>query len=205
MNEILIYILYLAPIAILGYAGSSFLFALLFRGFHPFIKSRPWVVEQILSEMRPLKQEEPVIYAFSSGRSGFVPALQAKYPSAKFVGFETDFYPYMVAKTQAFIRRTGLEIHMMPIHRVDVKRANLIYSHLYPEKMEGLGNKLRFECRSGTKVVSTGFHIPFLDPLKIISFIDRKSRWDILAKNQNIFQSKRKKSKKENKAFFYEI
>ena len=106
---------------------------------------------------------------------------------------------------QNFIRQTKINIRKSAVHRVDVSQVDFIYCHLYPNKMRDLGKKLKFECKSGTKIVSTGFNIPFLDPVKIIDLPDKAGRFNFLSKNQNLFQSKRKKFKKEKKAYFYEI
>jgi hypothetical protein len=76
---------------------------------------------------------------------------------------------------------------------------------LDPDQIRGLGKKLKFECKPGTLIISTGFNIPYLTPSKIIDLPDRKGRYDFLTRNQNLFQSNRKKFKKEKKAYFYEI
>ena len=199
---------YIVPIilfAVPGYFILVFIFDLLLRGFHPFIPSRPWVTEQLMPEII-LKKNRPIeILAFSSGRSGFFYSLGSKYPKAKLFGYEQNLFPFLVAKVQAFIRQTDIEIKRSAVHRTDVSKVDFIYCHLYPDKMRDLGKKLKFECRSGTKIVSTGFNIPFLDPVKIIELPDKKGRFSFLSKNQNLFQSKRSKYKKEKKAFFYEI
>ncbi|RLC38753.1 hypothetical protein DRH27_01515 [Candidatus Falkowbacteria bacterium] len=188
----------------LGYIIVIFLFDILLRGFVPFIPSRPWVVEQILSELE-IPQSNPKMFAFSSGRSGFFLALEKKYPDAVLVAVESDLFPYLVAKTQAFVRQTRIKVIRQPIHRVNIKEVDFIYSHLYPDKMEGIGAKLKFECRPGTQIVSTGFNFRTLTPKKVIELPDVKGKFAWLSRNQNLFHRKSKKFKKEKKAFFYEI
>ncbi len=128
-----------------------------------------------------------------------------KYPKAERFGYEYRTFPFMVAVVQKIIRRTDLKIKKASVHRTDVSDADFIYCHLTPDVMRDLGKKLKFECRTGTKVVSTGFNIPFLEPTKIIELPDKKGRFAFLSKSQNLFQSKNKKFKKEKKAYFYEI
>jgi len=198
------YIIFGAIILGASYFLTIFIFDLLLRGFAPFIPSRPWVVKQILDEME-IRQENPRMLAFSSGRSGFFRALEKKYPQAELLGIEPSFFPYLVAKIQLLFRRTRIKIKKQLIHRVEVKDVDFIYSHLYPNDMKGLGRKFKFECRPGTQIVSTGFNIPFLEPIKIVDLPDRKGRLDFLSKNQKLFQRKSKKFKKEPKAYFYEI
>lgn len=189
----------------IGYLIVVFLFDVLLRGFMPFIPSRPWVVDQILENLT-IPQKKPNMLAYSSGRSGFFRTLEHKYKDAgSLVGVELGLFPYIVAKMQALLRGTRIKIIRSEVHRVNVKDFDFIYSHLDPDQIRGLGKKLKFECKPGTQIVSTGFNIPFLTPTKIIELPDRKGKYDFLTKNQKLFQSKKKKFKKENKAYFYEI
>ena len=204
MVDYLYYILYGAPVLIGGYFLVIFIFDILLRGFVPFITSRPWVVEQIMEELS-IPQKNPNMIALSSGRSGVFRTLEKKYPGGEMTGVETDLFPYLVSKIQAALRRTRIKVIKSEIHRVDVRQADLIYSHLYPDKLPGLGAKLKFECRPGTQIISTGFNIPHLEPKKVVDLPDRKGRLDWLSKNQNLFQRKSRKYKKEKKAYFYEI
>ncbi|OGF28209.1 hypothetical protein A2303_00275 [Candidatus Falkowbacteria bacterium RIFOXYB2_FULL_47_14] len=199
------YIIYGAVFLLFSYFFVNFVFDLLLRGFSPFLPSRPWVTDQILSELK-LPEDNPVIIALSSGRSGFFHALEKKYQKrVTLIGVEMKIFPYIVAKVQSWIRLSGIKVIKSPIHRVNVKEARLIYCHLYPPDMAGLGKKFKFECRPGTVIVSTGFNIPFLTPKKTIDLPDRKGRFDIFSRNQNLFQRKNRKFKKEKRAYFYEI
>lgn len=200
----LINIIYLAIIIPIVYLITILIFDILLRGFTPFMPSRPWVVEQLMSDLH-IRQAKPKFLAFGSGRSGFFHALEKKYPEASLIGIQINLFPYLVAKIQLFLRSTKIKARRQEIHHVDVSDVDFIYCHLYPNNMEGLGSKLKFECKAGTQIISTGFNIPFLDPTKIIDLPDRKGRLDWLSKNQKLFQRKSKKFKKEKKAYFYEI
>lgn len=198
------YLLFGIPALVVAYLLTKFLSDFLLRGFLPFLPSRPWVVKQILDELE-IKQEKPKLLALSTGRSGFFHALEKKYPEATLVAVEPSFFPYVVSIVQSWFRRTKIKIKYKEAHRVNFKDFNFIYSHLYPDKMRGLGRKMKFDCRPGTQIVSTGFNYPSLTPRKVIPLPDQKGRLDWLSKNQKLFQSKRKKYKKEKKAFFYEV
>jgi hypothetical protein len=183
---------------------TRFLFELLLRGFVPFLPSRPWVVNQILNEL-VIRRERPVCIALSCGRSGFFYALKKRQPEAVLIGIQPKLFQYVVAKIQIWIRRRDIKIIHEPIRRANVKDADFIYCHLYPDAMEGLGEKLKFECRTGTQIVSTGFNIPHLEPTKVIDLFDEEGRYNFLLKNRSISQPSRKKWRKEKRAYFYEI
>ncbi len=202
MNPIYIYY---AAFAAIGYFVMIFIFDLLLRGFHPFIASRPWVVEQLMPEVKLSKNRPLKGIAFSSGRSGFFYALKSQYPAIELIGYEKNLFPYLVALVQKLIRRSRISIRRAGVRRVDVSDADFIYCHLTPDEMRDLGKKLKFECKTGTIVISTGFNIPGLNPVKVIELPDKAGRFNYLSKNQNLFQSKRKKFKKEKKAYYYEI
>jgi hypothetical protein len=187
-----------------AYLFSRFVFDLLLRGFVPILRSRPWVVDQIIGELKFDKADLRCL-AFSTGRSGLLQALEKKYPKAELTGIEPSLFPFIVAKVQAWLRFTRIKIRREAVHRVPVKGYDLVYCHLYPDAMRGLGKKLKFECDPGTVVVSAGFVIPDLGTHRAVPLPDRKGRFDWLSKNQKLFQSKAKKFKKENKAFFYVI
>lgn len=197
-------IIYGVIIAIISYFITIFIFDLLLRGFVPFITARPWVVEQVMSNIN-IPQSNPVLIAFSTGRSGVFRALEKKYPTASLLGVEPSFFPYLVSKIQTLIRPTRIKIVHQAVHRVKIKDADFIYCHLYPDDLRDLGAKFKFECKPGTQIVSTGFNIPYLNPKKVIDLPDRKGRLDWLSRNQKLFQSKQKKYKKEKKAYLYEI
>jgi hypothetical protein len=200
----LIYLLYGLILVGIIYLITTFLFDLLLRGFIPLIASRPWVIEQILSEI-DIPQKHPVLLAFSTGRSGVFHGLEEKYPEAELIGIESTLFPYLVSKVQTLIRKTRIKIIRQPINHVDIKKADFIYCHLDPDELRFLSAKFKFECRPGTQIVSTGFNIPYLNPKKIIDLPDRKGKLDWLSKNQKLFHSKQKKYLKENKAYLYLI
>lgn len=202
MSDILIVVIVLLPIE---FFATILLFDILLRGFSPFITSRPWVVEQILGKLKIEKKENLKMMAFSSGRSGFFHALRKKYPEAEMIGVEEDLFPFIVAKVQAFVRRSRIKVIKQPFHRVDVSDVDFIYSHLTPDDMRRVGKKFKFECKTDTLIVSTGFNYSALSAYMFVDLPDREGRLDWLSKNQKLFSRKSKRFKKEKKAFFYKV
>lgn len=198
------YLIFGIPTFAVMYFLVKFIFQLLLRGFSPFLSSRPWVVEQIMNELE-IPQKNPKLLALSSGRSGFFRVLEKKYPKAGLLGVEPYLFSFLAAKAQRIIRRSRMKIIRQTIYHVNYKDADLIYCHLYPNQMDALGPKLKFECKPGTQIISTGFNIVHLKPKKVVDLPDRKGRFDWFSKNQKLFQLKKHKHKKEKKAYFYEI
>ena len=198
------YLIFGLPALITMYVLVKFIFHFLLRGFSPFIPSRPWVVEQIMSELK-ITQKNPKFLALSSGRSGVFQALEIRYPKAEFLAVEPYLFSFLAASAQKIVRRSRMKIVHRAVHHINYHDADFIYCHLYPEQMDALGPKLKFECKSGAQIVSTGFNIVRLKSKKVIDLPDRKGRLDWLSRNQKLFQSKSKKHKKEQKAYFYEI
>jgi len=194
-------------LAALAYLILIFIFDLLFVGFAPFLPSRPWVIDRIINNLKLKRYRK--IFAFGSGKSGFLLEFEKIFPETAIIGAEPAFFAFLVDSCQIFLRKilrgARLKVIWRQPEKIDVWDAEIIYSHLPPDKLETLGRKLLFECQSGTIVISNGYVIPGLDPYKIVALDPRPARWRWLQKSRDIFRSKRKKSVQENKVYFYEI
>src|SRR3989339_5522 len=106
MQDFIIYGIVIAPVV---YFITIIIFDLLLRGFAPFLPSRPWVVEQLLGEIK-INKKNPKFIAFSTGRSGFFHALEKRYPDAELIAVENNVFPYIISKIQGLIRRTRIKV-----------------------------------------------------------------------------------------------
>ncbi len=195
---------YIGALVVAIYFVTIFIFSVLLRGFAPFISSRPWVIKQILDEIE-LKPNS-IIYSFGSGKSGFLYAIGKKYPDATLIGVEWLILPFISSKIQVFLRRAKIKVlFKRNLREVDIKKADLIYCYLDVDILKDLAKKFKFECRPGTKIVSNGFVVPGLEPTKVLELTEKKGRFAFLLKNRRLWLPKRKRSKKENKIYFYEI
>jgi len=191
-----------------GYFITLCVFEILLRGFAPFVPSRPWVIDKILDNIKLKKYRK--IYSFGSGKSGFLMEFERLFPGTEIVGIEIYWFSYLMARVQLALRKvigrkTGIKVIKKDIGHTDIRDAEMIYNHLYPEEMLGLGKKIKFECRPGTVVVSNGFIIPELDQQKFITLDQREGRLAWLSRQREIFKSKRKRSVMESRVYFYEI
>lgn len=191
---------------VVSFVVIKLIFGLIFRGFAPFASSRPWVVEQVINEIKGLHMStSPTVISLGSGRSGMISAIQKIYPSGNYTGVELDIWSFINSKVQVFLQNKKIQVLKQDLDRVDVSQADLIYCYLDVLTLRGLERKFKFECHPGAIIVSNGFVIPNLIPLKEAKIIKRKERFSFLPKGGAMWSSKAKKSKKEDKLFFYVI
>jgi len=189
-----------------SYIIVKMVFSFIFRGFAPLASSRPWVVDQVLNEIKSLNlKATPVVISLGSGRSGMISAIQKIYPQGSFTGVELDWWSYFTSRLQIFLQNKKINVLKKQLDRVDVSKADLIYCYLDVLTLRGLERKFKFECHPGAIIVSNGFVIPNLRPLKEAKIVKRKERFSFLPKGGAIWSPKSKKSKKEDKLFFYVI
>lgn len=183
------------------------LFNFLLRGFAPFIPSRPWVVDQLMQEVvkLPLRKGFNMV-SIGSGRSGLSHGIEKAYPDARIVGIEDTWLSFLLSKLQVYLQRTDIIVKMnKDPYFVHVSDKDLIYLKLDVDDLREIDRKLRFECKTGTVIISNGFVIPNFIPFRIVKLDDRKGRFAFLGRDRELFPRKRKKHKKENKFYFYEI
>jgi len=152
---------------------STQFFNILFRGFAPFISSRPEVIQKILSELKI--KEEAIVYELGCGKAGFLRAMEEKYPRTKLIGIEYNLLPYLIAQIQINLHKSKIKIWRKNLFRVNLAKADLIYCYLNQKMMKKLEIKFKEECQSGTKVISYAFTLPTLTPEKVIE-LENKSK-----------------------------
>ncbi len=183
------------------------IFNFLLRGFAPFIPSRPWVVDQLMQEVvkLPLKKQFNMV-SIGSGRSGLSHGIEKAYPDARIVGVEDSVLSYFLSKLQVFVQGSNIMVKMnKDSYNVNVSDKDLVYLKLDIDDLREIDRKLKFECKTGVIIISNGFVIPGFTPIRVVKLDDRKGRFSFLGRNREFFTKKRKKHKKENKFYFYEI
>ncbi len=196
-------ILFLVVLAFFTKQISNFIL----RGFAPFIPSRPWVVDQLMQEVvkLPLGKKFNMV-SIGSGRSGLSHGIEKAYPDARIVGIEDTFLSYFLSRLQVFIQGSNILVKMNEdSYNVNVSDKDLIYLKLDIDDLREIDRKLKFECKTGAIVISNGFVIPGFIPIRVVKLDDKKGRFVFLGRNRELFAKKRKKHKKENKFYFYEI
>ncbi len=142
-------------------------FNIIFRGFAPFISSRPKVIKKILNEI-DFNHSKLKVYELGCGKAGFLRALEEKKPGWKFVGVENSFLPWLIAKIQTSLNHSKIKILKKNLFHVNLADADLIYCYLNIEMMKKLEEKFKKECKSGARIISYSFAMPNLEPEKVV-------------------------------------
>lgn len=150
---------------------SSQFFNVIFRGYAPFISSKPEVIKAIMPALD--LPEEAVVYELGCGKAGFLRAVEEKYPQTKLIGIEYSLLPYIVAQIQISLNKSKIKVWRKNLFKVNVGEADLIYCYLNQEMMKKLEGKFKKECKSGTKIISYAFALPNLEPEKVIDLKDK--------------------------------
>jgi hypothetical protein len=150
-------------IALLILLSSQF-YNIIFRGFAPFISSRPFVIQTVLRELN--MKEDAKVYELGCGKAGFLRAIEEKYPRARLVGIENSLWPYLLARLQKVLSKSKMELRKGDLFKADIKDADVIYCYLINTMMPRVGEKVKGECKPGTLIVSYIFSIPGWTPEK---------------------------------------
>lgn len=149
-------------------------FNICFRGFAPFISTRPKVIQKIIKELK--MAEDATVYELGCGRAGFLRALRKKYPQAKLIGIEYSFLPYLIGQIQNSFIGCKLKIIKKNFLKADLSQADVIYCYLNETTMKALEGKFRNECKSGTIVISYLFSLPNMKSEKELAVRNEKDK-----------------------------
>ncbi len=172
MGSFVILIILILFLAFLFLFFAVQFYNLTFRGFAPFISSRPYVIKAILKELN--LNDRARVYELGSGRAGFLRAIEENFPTAELVGIEYSLLPYCLSRMQTAISKSKIEIKREDIFKTDIRNADLIYCYLNINTMKRLKAKFEQECRPGTRIISYMFSIPGWEPEKKIDIPEQK-------------------------------
>jgi hypothetical protein len=177
---------------------------LLFFGFAPFLPSHPENMEKIFGQMEI--RDDYAVYSMGYGRSGFLWVLEKKYPGVKLVGINDSPWRCFLARAQIFLRRSRIKVRRSSYYRADIKEANIIYCYLDVQILREIYKKLRVEPRANAVIISSGFVIPYLEPIKILK-IEGKKRWFnfLIGGDEKVLTEKEKEYKPDNNIYYYEV
>jgi len=141
-------------------------FNIMFRGFAPFISTKPEIIKKIVDEIKI--ESDAKVYELGCGKAGLLRAVEARYPQAELIGVEYSFWPYLIARMQISLSKSKIKIIKKNLFKVNLADADLIYCYLNLATMRKLEEKFKQECKSGTSIISYAFALPSLRPEKIV-------------------------------------
>lgn len=131
----------------------------------PFVPSKSSVVAKMI-EAAQLKGGD-CVYDLGCGDGRLLFAAE-KTAGITATGFEIAPLVYLLAKLRKFLQRAQSKVEFKNFFAVNLNRADVIFCYLIPNVMPRLSEKLKAECRPGTRIISNTFHIPDLTPSMVL-------------------------------------
>jgi len=128
------------------------MFNTFFRGFAPFISTRPKMIAKILDEIE--LRDGTIVYELGCGKAGFLRAARKRNKNIKLVGFENSLIPYTIGQIQNILTASKLEIRKKNFLNIDLGKVDIVYCYLNEKTMGKLEEKFKKECKSGATVAS---------------------------------------------------
>lgn len=161
--EILSYIFLMSvPIFLLLLAGT-FIVHIFFL--IPYVPTKQRVVKKMV-EMARLKKNDTV-YDLGCGDGRILIAAEKEH-RVRGVGFEIAPLIYLLVKIKKWLTRARFEVRFQNLFKVNLRKADVIFCYLLPEAMEKIAQKIKKECKKGTRIVSQTFHLPGFTPVKTL-------------------------------------
>lgn len=131
----------------------------------PFVPTRMKVVRKMV-KVAGLKPKETV---FDLGCGDGRLLIEAeKTARVKTVGFEIAPLVYIFAWVRKIFARSRMSLQFKSFFSAPLKNADVIFCYLIPTVMPRLAEKMKRECKRGTRIISNTFHIPGLTPVQIL-------------------------------------
>lgn len=132
----------------------------------PYVPSSNQVVRRMV-RAADIRDSETV-YDLGCGDGRLLTAAEKK-PHVKAVGFEIAPLIYMLAHLRLLWERSNASVRFKNMFHVNLRPANVIFCYLFPNVMPRLAEKIKKECRRGTRIVSNTFTIPGLKLARTIA------------------------------------
>ena len=92
--DIYLLIIFLVVFAFFIIILGEHLYKTIFKGFAPFIITRPKIVKEIIKRLEI--NNKSIIYELGCGQAGFLKAVGKKYPNSILVGIENSIILYLI-------------------------------------------------------------------------------------------------------------
>lgn len=127
----------------------------------PFVPSSKRVIEKMIAAAE-LKPGETV-FDLGCGDARILVSAEKK-AKVKAVGFEIAPIMLLMSFARKFFARSRAEIHCKNFFNADFSKADVIFCYLIPNVMPRLAEKIKKECKKGTRIISNTFHLTGMEP-----------------------------------------
>ncbi len=139
----------------------------------PFVPTRKRDIENILNSISP--SENAKFFDLGCGDGRFLFQAEKKY-GIRGTGYELSLIPFLIAKTRQIFSGRKSEIKFKDLFKAELSDADIIFCYLFPKTINDVAEKIKHECKKGTKLISNTFQIKDMEPIKIITDEQNKKR-----------------------------
>lgn len=137
----------------------------------PYVPTKKRVMNKILDEANLKKGQTFIDLGCGDGRM----LIEAeKRSDIKGIGYEIAPLVYLLALAKKLINKSKVKILFKSFFKGDLKKADVIFCYLMPHDLTRLANKIKKECKKGTRVISNTFKIQGLKLEKVIEKNDEE-------------------------------
>lgn len=180
-----------------------FVYAISFLGFAPLLPVRPGEIKKIIKEIRI--KEGSNICSLGNGRSGFLRVLEEHYPNIGLVGVEKNRLFYLIDKIQIFLKKSQIKVVQSDYYWADIKKFDVIYCYLSLKEIREINKKLKIDTKPDALIISNGFVVPYLTPIKTLELQEKKTWFSFLSRGKKVVRTSKDEEKRDNKIYYYQV
>ncbi len=130
----------------------------------PFVPSKMKSVKRMI-EMANLKKGE-IVYDLGCGDGRLLIEAEKKQ-NVKTRGFEIAPIPFLLANIKKWLGSAKIKLYFSNFLKANLSDADVVFCYLGTDVMPLLYQKMKKECKKGTRIISNTFRIPEIKPVKI--------------------------------------
>lgn len=132
--------------------------------FIPYVPTKKAIAQKMIAAAEIKPQEMVYDLGCGDGRLLFM----SEKSGANAVGFEIAPLVYFAALIKKLIIKSKAEIRFQSLFNADISKADVIFCYLFPNVMPRLVEKIKKECKAGTRIISNTFQMPGMELHKIL-------------------------------------
>jgi len=160
---LLAFLLLLLAAAVIALIFTLYMFVALVRDKVPYVATPHWTIDWLTDSLQLTTE---TVYDLGCGDGRVLKALKQKFPHIKAIGYERNWWPYVMAKIRN--RSSGVEILNADFYQADLRDADVVFCYLIIAVMPRVEKLLRSQLKPGATVYSYGFTFPTWPPAERI-------------------------------------